>query len=132
MGALAAVLRTLVDVLAASRSLRPSVPSLAAAVIGARGVDTLLVTLSVVSLALVDILACFPVRAQEEPVRAHAEHLVVAVNALVRATSVITQTASTRVTRVVVRTQAGAGEVFTATLIRGHVSLPSLLDSNKF
>ena len=122
MGALTTVLRTLINVLADTSGLGPPEPVLAAAMIGARSVDTQLVTLGVVSLALVNILACFPVRAKEKPVRTHTEHLIVAVNAFVRASSIITKTASTRVTRVVVRAQDSAREVLAATLIRGHVS----------
>jgi len=87
------------------------------AMVRARGVYTQVRAVSVVSGALVDIVAILPVRSQDEALGAHTEHLIIAVNALVRATTIVDRAASNRLTGVVIWSNGSSRKILTRAFV---------------
>ena len=91
---------------------------MALALVASLGVKTDLGTASVIaSGAFVNVQASFPVRAETESLRAEAEHLAVAVDALVRAAAVISITAVRVLATMAIRGKHRADEVVARTLV---------------
>ncbi len=123
--AAAVVLGTLIHICAVGGDL--SISFLALAVSRSWCVDTLVGTLELAVLALINIHACLPVIAEVKSLWAETEHLVVAVDADVRASAVVLLTHVHVIARVVVRGQDSAWQGFTRASIAALLIVAGVL-----
>merc|ERR1711963_358126 len=94
---------------------------------GTGGVHAQMGAVAVVSGTLVDIIALLPVRSQNKAFGAHTEHLVVAVNALMRTASIVDRAPSNRLTSVIIGSNSRPWKIFTRALVAAFAVSASIL-----